>query len=78
MKDSAQERYYEGLNMEQFAHLPQISRYNLNYYVGFDKDLLYAKSDDDDTTTWYLIKGCDSSILLGESYMSEGDKLHKI
>ena len=48
-------KYTEGLEMNQFDHIPQISQYNHNYYKGFDNDLLYAESDDDQTTEWYLV-----------------------
>jgi hypothetical protein len=44
------EKYPNGLQMEQFKRIEEISHYNHNYYVGFDHDLLLAKSDDDNTT----------------------------
>jgi hypothetical protein len=69
------ERYVIGLEMGQFKHLPEISHYNSNYYVGFGKDLLYGKSDDDNTTEWWIIdKG--EPIYLGESYCTENNLLH--
>lgn len=48
-------KYIEGTDMEKFEHVPQISFYNHNYYKGFDNDLLFADSDDDNTTEWYLV-----------------------
>jgi len=48
-------KYIEGTDMEQFEHVPQISVYNNNYYKGFDNDVLFAHSDDDNTTEWYLV-----------------------
>lgn len=72
----AREQYINGLEMEQFKHLPEISDYNYNYYVGFGKDLLFGKSDDDYTTEWWLIVGDYEPIFLGESYSNENEQLH--
>lgn len=47
--------YTEGLDMYQFEHVPQISSYNRNYYIGFGKDLLYEESDDDCSSQWTLV-----------------------
>lgn len=68
-------KYTEGLQMEQFKIINEISYYNYNYHVGFDKDLLFAKSDDDNTTEWWLILNGDCHYL-GESYCSDNDILH--
>ena len=70
------EKYIEGLPMDQFTPLEEISWYNFNYFVGLDRDLLFAKSDDDNVTEWWLINGHES-IYLGESYCSENDILHR-
>lgn len=70
------EKYINGLDMEQFKHLPEISHYSSNYYLGFDKNLLYGKSDDDNTTEWWLMDGNNEPIYLGESYCSENELLH--
>lgn len=48
-------KYKSGLDMSQFEHIPGISQYNHNYYKGFDNDLLYAESDDDQITEYYLV-----------------------
>lgn len=64
----SKEKYTQGLDMEQFDHIPQISVYNNNYYKGFDADLLFGKSDDDATTEWYLVENNDFKYL-GESYV---------
>jgi hypothetical protein len=71
------DNYVDGLDMTQFEGgiIEKISHYNRNYYIGFDSDLLYAKSDDDNTTEWYLINGDSKSVFLGQSYTSHGDKL---
>jgi hypothetical protein len=73
-----EEKYPDGLQMKQFfsQRLEQISEYNCNYYVGFGKDLLLAKSDDDDTTEWFLIRNrCFH--YLGESYVTNDDRLNR-
>jgi hypothetical protein len=62
--------------MEQFKQIADISHYNYNYYVGFDKDLLFGKSDDDNTTEWWLISS-GAFLYLGESYCSENELLHR-
>jgi len=67
--------YTEGLGMKQFKHIPSISVYNQNYYNGFHKDLLFASSDDDDTTEWFLVEYTEFKHL-GNSYVSEGDILN--
>ena len=70
------EKYQSGLQMMQFQRLDLISVYNSNYYVGFDNDLLYAKSDDDNTTEWWLVKNLEF-IYLGESYTSKNEVLNR-
>lgn len=57
-----------------------ISWYNNNYYVGFKRDnrpandLLFAKSDDDNTTEIYVVEnGMFKHI--GYCYTSEEDKI---
>lgn len=69
------EQYPEDTDMTQFEHLPQISWYNHNYYVGFNQDLLFGESDDDNTTEWYVINANWGATKLCYSYCSEGDKL---
>lgn len=68
-------KYSEGLQMNLFKHISEISSYNNNYYIGLDKDLLFGKSDDDNTTEWFLVLNKEF-IYLGESYNSENDVLH--
>lgn len=70
------EKYVNGLDMNKFTHIPEISEYNHNYYIGFDKDLLFGRSDDDNTTEWWLISGSESAYL-GESHCSENEKLYR-
>jgi len=68
------ESYKEGMDMGNLQHIPEISGYNFNYFVGLGNDLLFAKSDDDKTTAWYLILGM-TNYQIGISYASEGDLL---
>lgn len=65
-------KYPEGTDMGQFEHLPEISKYNHNYYKGFDGDMLLAISDDDNTTEWYVLGKNDTTI--GVTYTDEGDR----
>lgn len=72
-------KYYDGLLMGQFHLIKEISQYNHNYYVGLDNDLLFARSDDDHTTDWWLIFG-ENSYYLGQSYSygdGERERLHR-
>ena len=47
-----------------------ISYYNHNYYQGYDGDLIYAESDDENLTDYYI-----NGVFFAESFVSEGDKL---
>ncbi len=71
MKD----KYVNGLKMENFTHIKGVGHYNNNYHIGFDGDLLFAKSDDDNTTDWYLVIPIGQTVYLGQSKTSEGDLL---
>lgn len=68
-------QYIQGLQMKQFKIIDEISHYNYNYYVGFEKDLLFGKGDDDNTTEWWIISNGNFHYL-GESYTNEGDLLY--
>lgn len=70
------EKYIEGMSMDNFKRIDDISKYNNNYYIGFDGALLFAHSDDDDTTEWWLLRGTDK-LLVGYSHTSQSDKLIK-
>jgi hypothetical protein len=59
----SREKYTDKLPLEQFKRIEEISHYNYNYYVWFDKDLLLWVSDDDNTTEWYLVIGRSFSYL---------------
>ena len=75
MKDRL-ERYKDGMELYSFRKFSEVSFYNGNYFLGFDSDLLFVKSDDDDTSYWYLLAGSDS-FFIGHSYTSNGDKLER-
>ena len=75
-----EKEYFEGLDMDGFEHLKNISSYNFNYFIGFKNNLLYGISDDDNTTEWFLIYTTINNIeiiYLGESYCSQGNKLNR-
>lgn len=74
-KSIIMKKYIQGMNMKNLKHIPEISHYNYNYYVGIDKDLLLAVSDDDNITEWFLSQH-ERFDKIGESYTSEGEKLH--
>ena len=54
---------YDGIDTSTFKHFPEISFYNNNYFVGLKRDknvtndLLFAHSDDDNQTDWYVLNG---------------------
>lgn len=68
---------YDGIDTSIFKHIPEISFYNNNYYIGLrrendvNNDLLFAKSDDDNFTDWYVING-NSVRYIGYEFTSEG------
>jgi hypothetical protein len=68
------EKYPDGLQMDQFKRVA--GSYNHNYHLGFDADLLMAKSDDDDTTEWFLAHN-ETFRYLGESKCSRGELLER-
>lgn len=76
---SSKIRVYDDKCKSDFTHIPEISNYNCNYYIGLmdsvTHDLLLAISDDDNTTNWYLIT-FSGAIEIGESYSNEGNIIH--
>lgn len=64
--------YYNGENINNFEHLSRISTYNSNYYAGIGKDLLYALSDDDMTTEWFVIQDNNQPVYIGYSIATYG------
>ena len=71
-----EKEYPELFETQSLQHIPEASSYNHNYYIGVKGGILYAKSDDDNTTEWWITDGINSGFL-GESYCSEGDRLHR-
>ena len=52
------------------------STYNHNYFNGVYGDLIYAQSDDDNTTEYYfVVDGNKHAIQFAYSLCTEGDKL---
>lgn len=70
------EKYVEGYDLSNLEHIVVISSYNHNYYND-EGQLLFARSDDDNTSEWYLIKGIFVRYI-GCTFESEQDNhLHK-
>ena len=68
--------YPNKTDMKQFERIAAVSSYDSNYYIGLGGDLLYGKSDDDDETEWFLVRGSIKLFqLIGYSYCSKGDIL---
>lgn len=71
---------YDKVLVNDFKHIPEISFYNHNYYIGLRRvpcknDLLFALSDDDNCTEWYLVTQYGRKPI-GYSYTSDGDEEH--
>lgn len=68
---------YDGIDTSTFKHIPEISFYNNNYFVGLKReksvthDLLFAHSDDDNQTDWYVING-NSVRYIGYEFTDKG------
>ncbi len=70
---------YNGMDLDKLKHIPEISFYNHNYYVGKKRlnyptnDLIFAKSDDDNFTEYYVVTTNGQHIYFGYSETSEDD-----
>ncbi len=54
--------------MTKLEHLPQISFYNHNYYVGLSKEIVLKKSSDlDEESEWLIINDYGNPTLIGYS-----------
>ena len=68
---------YDGIDVDDLIHMPEISCYNYNYYIGLKRegravnDLIFAESDDDNLTQYYMIEG-NRSLYFGYELTSEG------
>lgn len=67
---------YDGIKVDTFKHIPEISFYNHNYYIGLKRnsrvsDLLFAHSDDDNMTDWYIVNG-SSVTYIGYEFTEDG------
>jgi hypothetical protein len=70
------EKYKNGMNMDDLKLVAEVSHYNFNYYIGLGSDLLFAKSDDENTTEWYLLSGTNN-YFIGHSFTDQGDLLER-
>lgn len=79
MDENFKKRYgvYDGIDTSIIKHIPEISCYNNNYYIGLKRgnsvthDLLFAHSNDDNLTDWYIING-NSVRYIGYEYTDKG------
>ena len=79
MEEVFKEKYglYDGINVNTLKHIPEISFYNNNYYVGLKRngsvvpDLLFADSNDDNMTDWYIVNGT-SVTYIGYEFTEDG------
>lgn len=68
---------YDGIDTSAFKYIPEISFYNHNYYIGLKRgnstihDLLFAVSNDDNLTDWYIVLG-NCIKYIGYEYSDEG------
>jgi len=68
---------YEGIDTSTFKHIPEISCYNNNYFIGLKRegqvrnDLIFTHSDDDNLTEYYHING-GFATYIGYEIASEG------
>lgn len=77
MNDFFYKKYkcYENFPIKELKHIPEISFYNHNYYVGVKRenkvapDLIYVESDElTDTNEYYHVDG-DTTIHIGYAYI---------
>lgn len=79
MDEHFKKRYgvYEGIDTSIFKYIPEISCYNNNYYIGLKRegivtnDLIFAHSDDDNLTEYYIVNG-NSVTYIGYEFTDEG------
>lgn len=65
---------FNGLTPKDFKHLPERSWYNHNFFSYLD-NVLYAESDDDNYTEWFLLIG-NQKVSFAESFTSDGERLN--
>ena len=66
-------RLFDGVCEDDMTHLRDVSTYNHNFY-SINGRLLFGKSDDDNFTSWYWIKG-ETVSPIGGSFCSDGDRI---
>ena len=66
----------ENIKLDDLKHIPEISWYNHNYYI-LNNKLIYAESDDDNTTEIYEIDFIHmEQKYIGYCYTSENNIIH--
>lgn len=81
LKDSLRQTYDGMVSDKELKHIPEISHYNHNYYLGIKRDgnvtcdLIYVESDDDDYSEYYLVLP-EGHFIIGFSLTSQGDIIH--
>ena len=69
---------YNGIKLKDLQRIKEISCYNSNYYIGLKRDnksindLIFARSDDDNTTDLYIIDYF-SPLRFAQCFTSLGD-----
>lgn len=79
MDEHFKKRYgvYDGIDTSAFKHIPDISCYNNNYYIGLKRegfvvnDLIFARSDDDNLTEYFHVHG-DFVTYIGYEFSDNG------
>lgn len=61
------------------THIPEVSFYNHNYYIGPEKgelkndhDLIYVECDDDNLEEFFVIQGDCEPVFIGYMFSDEG------
>ena len=71
---------YDGKYCGDLLYIPEESYYCHNYYYGFERDgvvdKIYAWSDDDNYTEYYLVGNEAYRTAFAESFTSQHDKIH--
>lgn len=68
---------YDGMDMSTLTHIPEISCYNHNYYIGLKRkghaahDLIFAEGNDDNIIEYYVVNG-SSRTYIGYEFSDEG------
>lgn len=64
-------RRYEKFPIDKLKHLPEISCYNHNYYVGVDKELIYVETDELSEISEFYLVTCSGYEFFGFAYPND-------